>query len=144
MIPTEAKQKLPRFLAYPLGAQAISDAIVGVPQYDRLSLWFSRHDYEPSDVNGKPITIASRYTRYDVGVSISRDLMERGVYDPRWDVTIYAVPKQLNSRIRHALRAHGLNLLRDWLMEPRTETWLSTSHSLTLCYCPDTDVIVSA
>lgn len=142
MIPTKYKQKLPRFLAYPLGAQAISDALVGVPQYDLFSLRFSRHDYDPR-VDGKPLTIAARYTKYNVRLSSSHDLEESGFYDPQWDATIYAVPRPLNARIRNALRAHGMQLLRDWLAEPRTEIWLSTSHSLTLYYCPETDVIIA-
>ncbi len=108
MIHTDTKQKLPRFLAYPVGAQAVSAALIDVPQLNDMSLSFSRHDYGSSERDERHICIAARYTKYNMGLSARRTLDEAGFYGPRWSATIYAVPTALNSHVRRALTSHGL------------------------------------
>ena len=41
VIPTAWKHKIPHSLSYPIGSEAISQALIGVPQFDELSLDFT-------------------------------------------------------------------------------------------------------
>lgn len=43
-IPTRYKAKIPRTLSYPIGAKAISDALLGVPQFNELNVEFFYHN----------------------------------------------------------------------------------------------------
>lgn len=40
-IPTRVKSKLSRGLSYPVGAEAISEALASASHVDAMSLWFS-------------------------------------------------------------------------------------------------------
>ena len=50
MIPTRYKSKLPGDLSYPLGAQAVSEALAGVPQFDALTLTFHGSILRPPEL----------------------------------------------------------------------------------------------
>jgi len=144
MIPTVTKQNLPNFLSYSIGAQALANALTRVPQLESLSLRFLRHHNAARKSEGKHICIAAQYTKYNIGLSASHYLDESKFYGPKWDATVYAVPPSHNSRIRNAIKDHGLAMLFAWLTERRTETWLATSHRLVLWFCADTESIVQS
>ena len=44
LIKTARKEKLPKGFSYPVGAQALSEALQGIPQFDEIELWFSWRD----------------------------------------------------------------------------------------------------
>ena len=44
LIKTVRKEKLPKGFSYPIGAQALSEALQGIPQFDDIELWFSWRD----------------------------------------------------------------------------------------------------
>jgi hypothetical protein len=44
LIPTTYKSKIPQGFSYPLGAEIISEALAGVPQYEQLSIRFSSYN----------------------------------------------------------------------------------------------------
>lgn len=143
VIPTVTKEKLPALLAYPVGAQLVTDALSSVPQVDDLELWFTSNRYGESEVDGKRLVFAARYQKYNLGRSASRALDESGFYGPKWDVWVYAVPKQLNSSIRSSLTEDGFEFIRDWFSQPRTKLWLSTSHECRLWYSPDDERLIA-
>lgn len=136
VIPTVRKQKLPSFLSYPVGAQLVTNALLTVPQVDKLELWFTCDQDRESEVDGKHLVFAARYRKWNMGLSASRSMDESGFYGPKWAAWVYAVPKPLNSLIRSALIDHGFELIRGWYSRPRTELWLTTSHDYSLWYSP--------
>ena len=143
MIPTVTKKKLPAFLAYPVGAQRVTEALAAVPQIDDLELWFTVNQHGESEVAGRRLVFGARYKKYNLGMSASHSMEESGFYGPKWDVWVYAVPKSLNALIRSSLTEHGFNFIRDWFSRPRTELWLSTSHECRLWYCPHDDRLIA-
>ncbi len=44
LIRTARKQRLPKGFSYPFGAEAISAALEGIPQFDNAELWFTWRD----------------------------------------------------------------------------------------------------
>ena len=44
LIPTARKEKLPKGFSYPLGAEAISEALDGVPHLAKAAIWFDWRD----------------------------------------------------------------------------------------------------
>ncbi|TWU10250.1 hypothetical protein [Allorhodopirellula heiligendammensis] len=142
MIPTVRKDKLPRSLAYPTGAQAITDALQSAPKLDDIELWFTRNDYGDASVDGRYISISGRYRMINHGMSAAQYLVDSEFYGPTWDILVYATPREFNARIRDALRSHGFDLIREWFAEIRSDLWLSSSHRCTLWFCPEQNLLL--
>ena len=134
MIPTVSKDKLPAFLIYPVNAKTVTDALSAVPQIDSLELWFTANRYRKPPAQEKHPVCSVRYRRHNMGLSAARWLEESGFYRPKWDVRVYAVPRQQKAFIRAAMIDHGFDIIQDWLTQPRTELWLTTSHECQLWY----------
>ena len=122
LIPTEIREPLAKELAYPVGAEAISIALEGAEHFGSLSLWFGpgltaapawfrdrvrRGEFLP--------VLEGSWQRDERGHSASRDLLERGYYEARWELRVFAVPREFKSTARRALRESGFARLRQWL-----------------------------
>ena len=68
LIPTTFKEKLPRTLAYPVGAQILTDALAETPQLEELTLWFSRGDHYTTENTGRHLCIEVRYNHWHLGI----------------------------------------------------------------------------
>ena len=123
LIPTSFKDKLPRGLSYPIGAELLSEALAGVPQYDTLTLSFygsaPLRSYHPTRV------LAASYSNSPPGLTGSNEGIAQGWYGESWGITVSAVASDLKSVVRGKLLEAGIPRLRAWLEEPRTQTWLS-------------------
>jgi hypothetical protein len=96
LIPTAAKDRLPKGFSYPLGAQAISVALEGIPVLGDARFWFSwRDEYWASEWREK-IEALGQVTLLQVSdcfVSHGRD------------VRVYAVPSEYSASARERLTA---------------------------------------
>jgi hypothetical protein len=93
-IPTAAKERLPKGFSYPLGAQAISDALDSVPGLEDARLWFSwRDEYWASEWRQK---IAA------LGEVILLEVAD-SCLGPGRDVRVYAVPSEYSMAARARL-----------------------------------------
>ena len=48
MIPTEFKQRLPKHLSYPIGAEALSEALADTPNVEAITLFFGTSQWPVS------------------------------------------------------------------------------------------------
>ena len=136
MIPTALKEKLSKLHCYPVGAQVVSNALEGLPQIDDMRLWFS--SYPKSS-----LVMSAKYTFPATG-PMPRWMGNSRYGSPRWDINVYAVPRDISFSVKTQLKQHGLLLLRDWLGKERTETWLEATHRIELHYDPALDSITTA
>lgn len=110
MIPTAYKTKIPKTHSYPLGAKAISDALVGISQQALLKIEFRFYKGFAKDrVPGTP------YRALEVSYSGS------GPFSG-WRIVVHAVPRPLRHVIQGKLVADALPKINDWLV--------SNAHSL--------------
>lgn len=111
IIPTTDRAKLWNSTGYPLGAQAISEALYDVPQYDQLELRFYEFD-SWSERAGRPIRVlrADFFSRR--GGIFGHQARPRG-----WNITLRAVPRSLKNPIKTALVENGLSHLRQWFLD---------------------------
>jgi hypothetical protein len=110
LIPTARKEKLPHGFSYPLGAERISEALAGIPQFETMELWFAWRDEFWS----------SRWRRR---------IIDRGVvtlleisfweYFGRWHVGVYSVPSEYVCVARERLESE-LVRVRERLMVARS------------------------
>jgi hypothetical protein len=143
LIPTTSKSKISSALAYPVGAQSISQSLASVPQFEQLELMFTDNRYKVADSLGNLPILAGRYIKHNLGLSASHSMDESGSYGPKWEIQIYTVPKQHSTTIRKAVTEQGFGLLSDWLCEKRSNFWLTKSHEILLWYSMADDRVVS-
>src|SRR5262245_4549835 len=112
MIPTRYRDKTPRALAFPIGAELLSAALAGTPQELDLSVAFRD---KPTDfVSGfqqllrsdAPLPVLrAAYRNLPPGISGSNVMAEAGYYDATWFLDVYPVPRALKSLVRGQLEA---------------------------------------
>lgn len=104
MIPTGRKSKIPKTHSYPLGAKALSDALVGVPQWDYLKINFCRtwQGFAKSRIPCAPYVVLSvSYDGYGYGLG--------------WTMQVSPVPRLLKHKVQVKLIAEALPKIRKWL-----------------------------
>ena len=96
VIKTSRKEKLPKGFSYPLGAEAISAALDGIPQFDNAVFWFSWRDEfwvsrwrKRLKEHGPVVLLQIAYSEYF----------------RQWDVRVYSVPSEHAVFAREQLHA---------------------------------------
>jgi hypothetical protein len=118
IIPTRSKAKIPHTLSYPVGAKTISDALIGVPQFEELGVefWFyNKH----AKLHGTTTPYQVMRVRFSGRLrfhSASKNMDEKGYYSPRWTISVDAVPRALRHIIHGKIVAEALPSIRTWLL----------------------------
>lgn len=122
LIPTSTREATARGASYPLGAEAISDALRGAPQFEKLSISFHA---QPQATPMDPACLVF------AGVGCrSAD---------QWEIWVSAVPSELSARTRRFAVEHGLPHLAGWLSRARSETWFLHWHRCAMAIDPITN-----
>jgi hypothetical protein len=137
MIPTGWKSKLPEHLSYPIGAEALSEALAGAPNADSLTLWFGRSDWPAS---GTPRALADRLP-HDILIAEFWPANYRGNNED-WSLHVRAVPRDLRHLANRLLHEQGLPHLSRWLHASRPD-WRSRHQKLTLKFLPAEESITA-
>jgi len=108
LIPTVKKEVLPKGFSYPVGAESISAAIAGTPQFGQLQLWFSWRDE----------FWASRYAaKLDAKGVLRLIEVSNTLRFSEWLVRLHAIPSDQKAAAREQLLAVGLPALRRRLID---------------------------
>jgi hypothetical protein len=106
MIPTGHKTKIPSTHSYPLGAKAISDALIDVPQHELLKINFDFYrGFAKDRVPGAPFRVLSASYFGSTSLSLAE-----------WIVEVHAVPRPLKHVIQGKLITDALPKIRGWLI----------------------------
>src|SRR5271166_3169519 len=111
LIRTGLRDKLPRGLSHPVGAEVISRALWGCPHYDELWIAFGSRPlplYPPS----------AEFADFRLAFSVVCNH-----HTASWYLSVPAVPSKERASARQLLIAVGLPGVRDWLCQQRAETW---------------------
>jgi hypothetical protein len=91
LIRTTLKEKLPKGFSYPIGAEALSTALAGVPQFHEASIHFSWKDtFWASKYNAK-IRAAGSVNVFEVN------------FWNEWRIFVHAVPSEHSEHARRQL-----------------------------------------
>src|ERR1044071_9842612 len=130
MIPTRYKSKLPHTLSYPIGAEAVSESLKGIPQesaltisfYDRPTIFAS--EFQKLRDGKTPYSIFNATFRHiQPGLSASNQFIAEGWYEETWELSVYPVPRGLKSVAGQVLLPEGLPQIRKWLCTERPPSW---------------------
>lgn len=118
IIPTRYRHKHSKLLSYPVGAELLSRAFVGVPQLKSFNCDFTAKDPHLDKARDDWRVMMVGYQRSARCFSYPEYFETKGFYDPRWDIKIYAVLSDHRAAIKKALVEIGLpTMVRPWLIE---------------------------
>ena len=117
IIPTRIKNVTPRFLSYPVGAELISAAIGDVPQLPMLGLCFRSHPGVFKAPTRPFEILTAEYQYHKASRFSSRDPWWERWHEPRWEISIYAVPSPMRHQIKTLLLGEGIARAREWLIK---------------------------
>lgn len=124
LIPTKYKNKIPKGFSFPIGAKDISISLQGIPQYSKFELTFHDRDtFWASKFNerikekGSITVIEISYYRSKGNNSTPNDWKESGYSDPKWMVSVYALPSEYRSKTKAQLLEKAMPLFKRWLKE---------------------------
>ena len=145
IIKTIGKSKLPKGLSYPLGAQAITKALVeaGVRQTDTISLSFTNRA-------GWPASKFNKLMRERMPYSIIWGLASRcsGTINlagqMRFVVIVRPVLSDLRTIASRLLTERGLPLLAEWVQRHRQRGWNTRDHEMCLAFEPTSETLTAS
>jgi len=105
LIPTRFKSKIAHTHSYPIGAEAISHALAGVPRFERLELTFWDYKFQPLATNYKVLEIV--YQKRERFHMVSKEMIERGYLEAKWVITIKPVPRTQRHAVQNDLLEFG-------------------------------------
>jgi hypothetical protein len=111
---TTRKAKIGKDYSWPVGAEAISAALLDVPQRELLSLAFGPDDRFHARSGLPPLVMEARY--YFRGPSVSSP--NRPLFQPTWEIRISAVPRTEKHQVKTLLLEQGIpELIKPWLFQ---------------------------
>ena len=112
IIPTRYKSKIGSYLSWPAGALELTKALSSVPQIKLLRLEFNGHPQNQRK-GSNPVSFRVIEVRYAYHRTQYAPIA--GWNDGSWNLAILAVPREIRSKIRDALKEHGFGLIANWL-----------------------------
>jgi hypothetical protein len=117
MFPTLSRAKHSHLVSYPIGAEALSQALEGVPQHAALTCSFCAGNTHQHLDKPRQLALSAAYNKRARSFYDGQDADARGVFLPRWSITVFTVPRTLRHAVKLALLNDGLpNILRPWLI----------------------------
>ncbi len=135
IFPTSSRSKHSKDVSYPIGAEALSLTLDGVPQHELITCNF--YAGYPQYDDGKPQfhVLHATYRKQSRKFHDAKSALERGVFDPHWQISVFAVPRQLRGAIKLLLLEQGLpDVVRPWLIEKTHLTGQTGGSALMLEY----------
>lgn len=144
IFPTQSRTKHSKLVSFPVGAELLSRALDGVPQHAMLACVFSAGSLQ-RDLGKELIYVMSiGYTKHLRTHFDSSDAGTRGVFDPRWEIWVHAVPVAMRADVKKALVETGFpNIIRPWLMANGNITGKTGNYGMRIEYNTIDKVLVS-
>jgi hypothetical protein len=122
IFPTRSRSKHAKTLSFHIGAEALSRALDGVPQHAVITCDFYAGNPAKERDKDKVYVMSVAYSKQARNFHHSEDAGQRGVFDPRSTISVYAVPLEWRHDIKTAMMETGLpDLIKPWLVE--NEGW---------------------
>ncbi len=127
LIPTRTRDRLRRGTSYPIGAESLSAGLADVPQFAKLSVSFRKSlPLQVASVSSSHRgVLGALYRNVEPGISGSRYAIDSGFFDESWELYVAAVERSAKARVGAVLVSEGIQAVRSWMLEPRTEVWRS-------------------
>ncbi|WP_019503150.1 hypothetical protein [Pseudanabaena sp. PCC 6802] len=111
LIRTGVRDKLAKGLSYPVGAEIISSALAGVPQFDELWISFDKARWRSIQRNERGDFFMQAFV-------VVLNFNSGGAY-----LSLSAVPSEFRKIVKQSIINYGLPEVKAWLTVERPKTW---------------------
>ena len=133
IFPTHHRDKHGKKVSFPIGAEVLSRALLGVPQHAMIRCHFYVGDMERRAAKPIEHVLHVVYSQQLRAGHHSEDADARGVFDSKWSITVFAVPGTLRHQIKTLLTTEALpNVVRTWLVAQGGITGRTGSRALVI------------
>jgi hypothetical protein len=140
---TLSRAKHSHLVSYPIGSEALSRGLDGVPQHGMLACDFYAGNAHQHLDEPLQLVLSVLYRKHPGAFHFGRDAASCGVFDPRWTINIFAIGRDVRHVVKTRLLAEGLpDLVRPWLLDSAHVTGKSGECGLTLHYDTAEQVLV--
>jgi hypothetical protein len=144
IIPTRSRDKHSKLLSYPVGAELLARAFVGVPQLKSFNCDFTAKAPHLEKARDDWRVMMVGYRKRPRSFFDGKHSASWGVFDPFWDIKIYAVLSDHRAAIKKALVEIGLpTMVRPWLIENASLDGQIGEAKITLHYDTSTKTLYS-
>ncbi len=142
IFPTSHRDKHGKAVSFPVGAELLSRALDGVPQHDMLACSFYAGDIQRNPARPLLHVMHVMYRKQARSFHHAQSADEAGVFDPKWSITVFAVPSTLRHEIKTLLVDQVMTgIVRPWLVEKAGVTGRPGECALSLEYDTDEKVM---
>lgn len=136
LIPTSYREKVPKDISYPLGAELISRHLTDVPQFYelKLSFFFWTGEYHKILNRKAHKFVEITYSRYENSISNTKKNKVTQWVKPEWCIGVSPVPARIRKKVREVCIAEGFEVIKDWLLKDRSSNWYYGRKSIKLLY----------
>ena len=113
LIPTRYKVRLSCEFSYPIGAEALSEQLVGIPHFDEFQIYFS-------DVVS---TWKSKFQQM-LAEGADYEIVRVRFWSP-FEIGVYPVQRPFKHAAQDGLVSHGLPQLREWMVRQGSRTTMT-------------------
>jgi hypothetical protein len=138
MIPTRHESKIPKTLSYPLGAEAISEALSTALHVEDFSLSFRNSPIWPASEFHRLLRESLPYKLMVVEhhPALKLNYAHQGVYNEEWNLRVNPVQRQLRQQAGELLKKQGFPAIIEWLRLSHQPGWGTRQHRLALVFNP--------
>lgn len=117
IFPTRHRDKHGKLVSFPVGAELLSRILEGVPQHALIGCHFYVGDVERRAVRPLEHVLHAVYSRQSPNVFTAKSAADNGVFDPKWSITVFAVPSTMRHPVKLLLINEALpNIVRPWFL----------------------------
>ncbi len=117
IFPTRYRGKHGKSVSFPVGAEILSRALDGVPQHALIGCHFTVGDMERRPVKHLEHVMHVVYSRQVRQFHHGQSAEIHAVFDPKWAISVFAVPSPLRHPIQTLLISDALpSIVRYWLI----------------------------
>lgn len=128
LIPTFYKTRLPRGFSFPIGAEALSEHLAGVPQFSEFRICFS-------DL----VSAWKSEFQQMIAEGADYEIVTARLWSP-FEIFVYPVQRSLKHAAHEALVSEGLPKLRAWMLRQSVRTAM-TFRACSVIFSPATQTV---
>jgi|GEM_PF-2650848 hypothetical protein len=125
IIKTKYKDRLPKGLSYPIGAELLSQQLSEVPQFNAFELsFFFRCGKLYKVLNSQSIEFLTlAFKRSEKSISNTNKRKDSEWVKPHWNIYVSPVPSTIQKKVRKSCLELGFPIIKDWLIKDRPDNW---------------------
>ncbi len=123
IFPPRHRDRQGKSVSFPVGEETLSRILEGVPQHALIGCHFYVGDIERRAMKPIEHVLHAVHSRQAPNVFTAQSAADNGVFDPKWSITVFAIPGAMRHTVKSLLVGDALpTIVRPWFLSQSTIT----------------------